>query len=113
MWPGLLERAEEGLRDRIIGLLVEQQPSNLVILEIDSASIEAVGRWPWPRSVFASAINTLGEADIRSLMVDVDFSAISSLGGDSELEEAIRSVSEKVPTFLPVLFSDAARQNLI
>ena len=102
LWPGLLERAEEGLRDRIIGLLVEQQPSNLVILEIDSASIEAVGRWPWPRSVFASAINTLGEADIRSLMVDVDFSAISSLGGDSELEEAIRSVSEKVPTFLPV-----------
>ncbi len=102
LWSGLLERAELGVRDRIIGLLVEQQPSNLVILEIDSASIEAVGQWPWPRSVFASAINTLGDADIRSLMIDVDFSATSSLGGDTELEEAIRSVSGKVPTFLPV-----------
>ncbi len=101
-WPGLLERAEFGLRDRIIGLLVEEQPSKLLILEIDSASIEALGHWPWPRSVFASAINALGESDIRSLMVDVDFSATSSLGGDTELGEAIRSISEKVPTFLPV-----------
>lgn len=101
LWTGFLERAEEGLRDRIIGLLVERQPSNLVILEIDSASIEAVGQWPWPRSVFASAINALGESDIRSLMVDVDFSATSSLGGDAELEEAIRSISKQVPTFLP------------
>jgi|GEM_PF-1900847 len=102
LWSGLLERAEAGLRDRIIGMLVEQQPSNLVILEIDSASIEAIGHWPWPRSVFASAINTLGEAGIRSLMVDVDFSATSSLGGDTELEGAIRAISEKVPTYLPV-----------
>lgn len=101
-WSGLLERPEAGLRDRIVGLLVEQQPSNLVILEIDSASIEAIGQWPWPRSVYATAISALGQADIRSLMVDVDFSAASSLGGDAELEGAIRSVAEAVPVFLPV-----------
>lgn len=101
-WSGLLERPEAGLRDRIVGLLVEQQPSNLVILEIDSASIEAIGQWPWPRSVYATAINALGQADIRSLMVDVDFSAASSLGGDAELEGAIRLVAETVPVFLPV-----------
>src|SRR5690554_4243395 len=68
LWPGLLERAEMGLRDRIVGVLVAEQPSNLMILEIDSASIEAVGQWPWPRSVYASAINSLGDAGIRSLM---------------------------------------------
>lgn len=102
LWPGLLERAETGLRDRIVALFVEEQPSNLLLLEIDSASIEAIGQWPWPRSVYASAIDALSKADIRSLMVDVDFSAVSSLGGDAELEVAIRSVAGKVPTFLPV-----------
>lgn len=102
LWPGLLERAEAGLRDRIVGMLVKEQPSNLVILEIDSASIEAIGHWPWPRSVLASAINTLGEMGIRSLMIDVDFSATSSLGGDTELEDAVRAISETVPTYLPV-----------
>lgn len=101
-WAGLLERPEMGLRDRIVALFVEEQPSNLLILEIDSASIETVGQWPWPRGVYASAINALGQAGIRSLMVDVDFSAASSLGGDVELERAIRSVGETVPTFLPV-----------
>src|SRR5690554_4696374 len=74
LWPGLLERAEMGLRDRIVGLLVEEQPSNLLILEIDSASIEAVGQWPWPRGVYEPVINSLGDAGIRSLMIDVDFS---------------------------------------
>ncbi|MGO1502296.1 MAG: EAL domain-containing protein [Marinobacter sp.] len=102
LWSGLLERPETGLRDRIIGLLVKPQPSNLVILEIDSESIESIGQWPWPRSVYATAIRALGEADIRSLMIDVDFSAASSLGGDAELEEAIRSVADTMPVFLPV-----------
>ncbi|MEH6563691.1 MAG: CHASE2 domain-containing protein, partial [Marinobacter sp.] len=102
LWPGMLERPEMGLRDRVVAQFVEEQPSNLLILEIDSASIEAIGQWPWPRSVYASAINALSQADIRSLMVDVDFSAASSLGGDTELEDAIRSVAGKVPTFLPV-----------
>lgn len=101
-WPGLLERPEAGLRDRIVSQLLKEQPSNLVILEIDSASIEAVGQWPWPRSVFASAIHKLAQADIRSLMIDVDFSAVSSLGGDSQLEQAIRATAASVPTFLPV-----------
>lgn len=111
LWPGLLERAEMGLRDRIVGLLVTEQPSNLLILEIDSASIEAVGQWPWPRSVYASAINSLGDAGIRSLMIDVDFSASSSLGGDSELEDAIQSISEAVPTFLPVFVQRRSQED--
>jgi|SRR5690554_834563 len=111
LWSGLLERAEMGLRDRIVGLLVTEQPSNLLILEIDSASIEAVGQWPWPRSVYASAINSLGDAGIRSLMIDVDFSASSSLGGDSELEDAIQSISEAVPTFLPVFVQRRSQED--
>lgn len=102
LWPGMLERPEAELRDRIISHLIKEQPSNLLILEIDSASIEAVGRWPWPRSVYASAIKQLEEAGIRSLMIDVDFSSKSSIGGDRELEQAVQSIGKTVPTFLPV-----------
>ncbi|MDP4547807.1 EAL domain-containing protein [Marinobacter sp. MDS2] len=102
LWQGILERPEAGLRDRIISHLVKEQPSNLLILEIDSASIEAIGQWPWPRSVHARAINQLENAGIRSLMIDVDFSSPSSIGGDRELEQAIQSISKDIPTYLPV-----------
>ncbi|WP_323750424.1 EAL domain-containing protein [Marinobacter sp.] len=102
LWPGMLERPETGLRDRIISHLMTEQPSNLLILEIDSASIEAVGQWPWPRSVYATAINQLADAGIRSLMIDVDFSAESSLGGGAQLEQAVSAIGQTVPTFLPV-----------
>ena len=102
LWSGLLERPELGLRDRVISLLMDEQPSDLVILEIDSTSIETIGQWPWPRSVYATAIEQLEMAGIRSLMMDVDFSAASSIGGDAELEQAVEAITKTTPTFLPV-----------
>jgi len=34
-------------------------PSNIVMVDIDDASIEKLGRWPWPRSLVAEGINRI------------------------------------------------------
>ncbi|MDX8395901.1 MAG: serine/threonine-protein kinase [Mariprofundaceae bacterium] len=50
-------------------------PDNrIVIIDIDDASIERIGRWPWPRSVHADILKYLSEADVRLIGVDIFFS---------------------------------------
>ncbi|MGP4844853.1 EAL domain-containing protein [Marinobacter sp. 1Y8] len=101
-WTGSLDRPEAGIRDRIIAVIMGEVASDLVILEIDSASIDAIGQWPWPREVYARAITALGDAGIRSLMIDVDFSARSNPADDARLADAIHTLSRTVPIKMPV-----------
>ncbi|MDQ6954695.1 MAG: serine/threonine-protein kinase [Mariprofundaceae bacterium] len=46
----------------------------IVIIDIDDASIERIGRWPWPRSTIADMINRLSEAGARLVGIDIFFS---------------------------------------
>ncbi|MBH87145.1 MAG: hypothetical protein CL604_16555 [Alteromonadaceae bacterium] len=101
-WTGNLDRPEAGIRDRIIAVIMSEVPSDLVIVEIDSSSIDAIGRWPWPRDVYARAIAALGDAGIRSLMIDVDFSARSNPADDARLANALNALPPSVPVKLPV-----------
>lgn len=45
--------------------------NDLVIVAIDSKSLAALGRWPWPRSVHARLIDRLGAAGVRDIGMDV------------------------------------------
>lgn len=45
----------------------------VVIVAIDQKSEDLLGRWPFPRSVFADALNVLGEAGARVVAFDVNF----------------------------------------
>lgn len=46
----------------------------ITIVEIDEKSIRNLGRWPWPRSYFASVVNTLTEMGAMIIVFDVIFS---------------------------------------
>jgi len=46
----------------------------IVIVDVDDASIDKIGRWPWSRSVIADVIRTLSAADARLIGVDIFFS---------------------------------------
>lgn len=51
------------------------EPSNrIAIIEIDDASIETIGRWPWPRNLHAEMIDRLAEADAKVIATTVLFS---------------------------------------
>jgi len=48
--------------------------NRIVILDIDDASIERIGRWPWPRSVVGDVIKKLSDANARLIGVDIFYS---------------------------------------
>ncbi|MBW3566531.1 MAG: CHASE2 domain-containing protein, partial [Proteobacteria bacterium] len=51
------------------------EPSDrIAIIEIDDASIETIGRWPWPRYLHAEMIDRLAEADAKVIATTVLFS---------------------------------------
>lgn len=64
----------------------EQKPfSEIVIVKIDDKSINEIGRWPWPRDLYADALGKLDGAKV----VGIDVSFFESAEGDDKLESAI------------------------
>ncbi|MDX6693576.1 MAG: hypothetical protein QOF02_1179 [Blastocatellia bacterium] len=66
------------------------RPDDIVIVAIDDASLQRVGKWPWPRSVMASALDRITEARPRAIGLDVIYAESSSAFDDQLLTEAIR-----------------------
>lgn len=52
----------------------EWSGSDVVIIDIDEASIERLGQWPWPRTVVAELTDKLGELGAAAIVFDVVFS---------------------------------------
>ncbi|EFL87843.1 CHASE2 domain-containing protein [Ahrensia sp. R2A130] len=48
--------------------------SDVVVLDIDEASIRRVGQWPWPRTVIADVVLRLQELGVAAVVFDVIFS---------------------------------------
>jgi len=49
-------------------------PAPITVVEIDEASIEALGQWPWPRDLVASLISAIAEDHPRAVGLDIIFS---------------------------------------
>src|SRR5690349_14876704 len=43
------------------------------IIAIDDASLAEYGQWPWPRTLLAKLVDTLGEAGAASIGFDIVF----------------------------------------
>ncbi len=52
----------------------EIKPVPIQVVDIDEASIEILGQWPWPRDVLADLVNHLNEAGAASIAFDMMFS---------------------------------------
>mgnify|MGYP000844549786 FL=1 len=62
---------------------------DIAIVEIDEASIEAYGQWPWKRTVLADLIWQLREAGAGIIVLPMLFSEYDRLEGDQDLLDAI------------------------
>lgn len=95
--------------DRFLSLYARPLLSDIVVLEIDNASIAQLGRWPWPRSVHAKLLEQIASAKPAAVIYDVLFTEANAQ--DAELARAI-ALS---PTYLPVLLSapDSAGQRTV
>jgi diguanylate cyclase (GGDEF)-like protein/PAS domain S-box-containing protein len=83
------------------GLFPRQATGNVVIVAIDSPSIEAVGVWPWPRQLHAKLIENLAGAGVSGIAFDVDFSTPSTPESDQALSKALQHAGGSVvlPSF--------------
>lgn len=97
---GRLSSDVDGLiYDRLLMLRSLPLSPDVVVVDIDNASVSALGRWPWPRSVYARLLDTLARARPAAVVYDVLFTE------PSPDDRAFSDAMTRVPTFLPVLLS--------
>lgn len=97
-WPAptLLDRFEWRTVDWRFQLRGPQQPKQpIVIVTVDEESIRRLGRWPWPRKIFARLIRHLQAAGARCIVFDIFFTEYdASPGGAASDVELIRATQE-------------------
>jgi PAS domain S-box-containing protein len=103
---GALSPIEHRLMDLRFGLLQRPASGDLVVVEIDNASLAELGVWPWPRDLHAAVINRLTAAGARGIALDIDFSSSSTPAADAALAEALARAGHRV--VLPVFKQHAS-----
>ncbi|WP_434110990.1 CHASE2 domain-containing protein [Paraburkholderia caffeinilytica] len=94
--------------DRFLSLRTPPLLHDIVVVEIDNASVAQLGRWPWPRSVHARLLEQVAKAKPAAVIYDVLFTEANP--EDAQLARAI-ALS---PTYLPMLLTppDSAGQRV-
>lgn len=88
---------------------------NIVYVAIDKRSIDAVGTWPWPRSLYAELIDKLIAVGAGDIFIDVDFSTPSNSAEDDRLAKALTEAGGGVilPVFKQYLGAEAGSQTVV
>lgn len=107
-YSGLLVRFDNLHYDLGRYLTFKPAPADVVIVAVDEASLESIGRWPWSRIVHADLLNKLKHEQARVVGLDIIFSEpeLSNPEADLILAKAIEDAGNVV---LPVLFEEPFR----
>jgi CHASE2 domain-containing sensor protein len=89
------------LTDLRFGWLPRQASGDIVLVAIDSPSIEKIGVWPWPRQLHAELIGKLESAGASDIVFDVDLSSPSNPASDQAFVDALQQAGGSVvlPSF--------------
>ncbi|MEP7029579.1 MAG: EAL domain-containing protein [Pseudolabrys sp.] len=68
----------------------------IVLVAIDSPSIEKIGVWPWPRELHAHLMDRLTSAGATDIVFDVDFSSASNPASDRAFADALKRAGGSV-----------------
>ena len=92
---------QNALTDMRFGWFPRQASGDIVLVAIDSPSIEKIGVWPWPRKLHAELIGKLESAGVSDIVFDVDFSSPSSPSFDQTFLDALQKAGGSVvlPSF--------------
>jgi CHASE2 domain-containing sensor protein len=95
-------RADRLLYDAALAFWERPAPADIVIVAIDDASVEAIGRWPWPRSVHATLLERLAAAEPKAIALDLVLSEPDA-DGDPWLATALQRAA---PVVMPVAWQE-------
>lgn len=100
-WQGTTARLDSWAYDRLLAGVGQPVDERIVLVVVDEASLAAIGRWPWPRSVHAQLVRTLSAARPQGIGFDVMFAEPDPAApeGDAALALAVRDSGR---TVLPV-----------
>jgi len=107
---GAFNFAESPLKDMLrTKSRAERQPEDRIkIIKIDDASLEAIGQFPWPRSVYAQLIGMLEEAGVRAVALDIVTAEPSAdPADDTAMAEIMKQYTNVI---LPVQFNFVTKQ---
>src|SRR5438034_4548142 len=71
-------------------------PDDLVIVAIDEASVARYGRFPWPRTLTARALDAISSAQPRAIALDVLYSEPTNSTDDTALGDSIKRAGDTV-----------------
>ena len=86
---GLFTPLDNALRDNRFVFAPKPASGDIVFVDIDAASLDAVGVWPWPRSVHARLLDELMRLGADTVAFDVDFSVASNAVDDTRFERSL------------------------
>ena len=92
--------ADDLLYDAAMRIAPAAADPDILIIAIDEPSLEALGRWPWPRARHAELMERL--ADARPASVTLDLLLSEPTADDAALAEAMRHLAS--PARLPAQF---------
>ncbi len=96
-WAWRLDRL---VYDAGLALWGRPAPESIVIVAIDDASVEAIGRWPWKRAVHATLLHKLADAKPRAVALDLVLTEPDADPGQDRLLAA--AMTRVAPLVLPV-----------
>ena len=86
---GWLRPIDDLIRSLRFGAVHHDTTGEVVFVDIDAKSLQGIGVWPWPRTLYAQLIGKLVDSDAADIVIDVDLSAKSNESDDAALEKAL------------------------
>ena len=86
---GFGEVMEDGLRIGRNALRSQPVSGDIVMVEVDDASLSKIGSWPWPRSTQAELIKSLDQLGAGQIIMDILYAAPSTREEDAALARSI------------------------
>ena len=99
----VVARLDAALYDAVATLHGHAPRDDIVIVAIDDQSLDAVGRWPWPRSRLAELIVRVGQTRPRAIGIDILLIEpdLAHPEGDRALTAAIAQAGHVILPALP------------
>jgi adenylate cyclase len=94
------------------------EPVPVRIIDIDEASLERLGQWPWPRTRIAELVTRLSQAGVAAVGFDVVFAepdrtSPARVSGEWPLSPALRSTLSALPDHDAVLAQALQGQDVV
>nr|WP_281378423.1 CHASE2 and HATPase_c domain-containing protein [Halomonas organivorans] len=89
------------LYDRLLTSMTTPASDDILIVTVDERSLEALGRWPWPRSLHADLVDGLTRAGASAVLFDIVFTEPARQ--PEQDQRLARAIGEHGHVFLPAI----------